>query len=193
MTLFHKPRVSVPINLSKVKLMKAVFFFLLFLIPVSFFGQRDSIDGINLKKVAEVRKVLESKLSGSVSEQDVLEFVQFVWNSRSTFIPFQYFDLLNPDLIGWNDDPTKPVDLAYLNQAFTQLKNKENVRVEFIEMYDYYDFYDAAHKKSDYFIEYRIHFINKTSFGENTENYVDLQIDVINGYITSLFHVLNKV
>jgi hypothetical protein len=60
-------------------------------------------------------------------------------------------------------------------------------------MYDYYDFYDAAHKKSDYFIEYRIHFINKTSFGENTENYVDLQIDVINGYITSLFHVLNKV
>ena len=107
--------------------MKVVLILFLFLIPVSFFGQRDSIDGINLKKVAEVRKVVESKLSGSVSEQDVLEFVQFVWNSRSTFIPFQYFDLLNPDLIGWNDDPTKPVDLAYLNQAFTQLKNKENV------------------------------------------------------------------
>ena len=173
--------------------MKLVLFLFLFLLPVSFFGQRDSIDGINLKKVAEVRKMVESKLSGSVSEQDVLEFAQFVWNSRSTVIPFQYFDLLNPDLIGWNDDATKPVDLAYLNQAFTQLKNKENVRVEFIEMYDYYDFYDAAHKKSDYFIEYRIHFINKTSFGENTENYVDLQIDVINGCITSLFHVLNKV
>jgi hypothetical protein len=173
--------------------MKTAVLIFVFIFPFGFYGQRDSIDEMNLKKVAEVRNMVETKLNGTVTEQDVLDFTAFIWNARSTFIPFQYFDLLNPDLYGLNEDPNQEVDLTYLNQAFTQLKNKKNVRVEFIELYDYYDFYDNAHKKSDYLISYRIHFVNDTSFGENTENYVDLRIDVINGYVTSLFHVLAKV
>jgi hypothetical protein len=115
------------------------------------------------------------------------------YDSKSTTPEFQYFDLLNPDLYGLNTDPYESVDIKYLNQAFTQLKNKKNVRVEFIGIEDYYNFYDDAHKKSDYLLTYKIHFVNATSFGPNTSNSVDLRIDVINGKVSALFYVLEKV
>ena len=40
---------------------------------------------------------------------------------------------------------------------------------------------------------YKIRFLNKTSFGENTENYLDLRIDVINEKIISIICQADKV
>jgi hypothetical protein len=173
--------------------MKNLFLSVVVFISANAFSQRNTQDSLNLVKVHEVKRIVNQKLSGSVSEQDVLDFVTYIYNSKSTAPEFQYFDLLNPDLYGLNTDPSDSIDIKYLNQAFTQLKNKKNVRVEFIEIEDYYDFYDDAHKKSDYLIKYKIHFINETSFGPNTSNCVDLRIDVINGKVSALFYNLEKV
>lgn len=173
--------------------MKRLFFSIVVFISTNVIAQRNVQDSLNLVKVQEVKQIVNQKLSGTVTEQDVLDFVTYIINSKSTTPEFQYFDLLNPDLVEFNSDPLAPVDIAYLNQAFTQLKNKKNVRVEFIEMIDYYDFYDAAHKKSDYLLVYKIHFINNTSLGPNTSNCVNLEIDIINGKVSALFHVLEKV
>jgi hypothetical protein len=85
-----------------------------------------------------------------------------------------------------NSDPNQKIDGTYLNKAFTQLKNKQNVRVELVTVYDYYDFYDNKHKKSDYLIEYKIHFVNETSFGKNTVNYIDFKVNVISGKVTAI-------
>jgi len=173
--------------------MKKLFLSTVVFISVNTFAQRNSQDSLNLVKVLEVKQIVNQKLSGTVTEQDISDFVTYIWDSKSTAPAFQYFDLLNPDLFELNANPDQKVDLAYLNQAFTQLKNKKNVRVEFVEIEDYYDFYDAAHKKSDYLLSYKIHFVNETSFGPNTANSVDLQIDVINGKVSALFHVLEKI
>jgi hypothetical protein len=173
--------------------MKNLFLSVVVFISANAFAQRNAQDSLNLVKVQEVKHFVKEKLSGTVTEQDVLDFVTYIYDSKSTTPEFQYFDLLNPDLYGLNTDPYESVDIKYLNQAFTQLKNKKNVRVEFIGIEDYYNFYDDAHKKSDYLLTYKIHFVNATSFGPNTSNSVDLRIDVINGKVSALFYVLEKV
>lgn len=173
--------------------MKNLFLSAIIFISANAFSQRNTQDSLNLVKVQEVRQIVNQKLSGTVTEQDVLDFVTYIWNSQSTAPAFQYIDLLNPDLFKLNENPDQPVDLNYLNQAFTQLKNKKNVRVEFVGIQDYYDFYDNAHKKSDYILMYKIHFVNETSFGPETSNFVDLQIDVINGKVSALFYTLAKI
>lgn len=173
--------------------MKNLFLSVVVFISANAFAQRNAQDSLNLVKVQEVKQIVKEKLSGTVTEQDVLEFVTYIYDSKSITPEFQYFDLLNPDLYGLNTDPYESVDIKYLNQAFTQLKNKKNVRVEFIGIEDYYNFYDDAHKKSDYLLTYKIHFVNATSFGPNTSNSVDLRIDVINGKVSALFYVLEKV
>ena len=173
--------------------MKNLFLSVVVFISANAFAQRNAQDSLNLVKVQEVKQIVKEKLSGTVTEQDVLEFVTYIYDSKSITPEFQYFDLLNPDLYGLNTDPYESVDIKYLNQAFTQLKDKKNVRVEYIGIEDYYDFYDAAHKKSDYILMYKIHFVNSTSFGPTTSNSVDLQIDVINGKVSALFYVLEKI
>ena len=173
--------------------MKNLFLSVVVFISANAFAQRNAQDSLNLVKVQEVKQIVNQKLSGTVTSQDVLDFVTYIWNSQSATPAFQYIDLLNPDLFALNADTNQKVDLNYLNQAFTQLKDKKNVRVEYIGIEDYYDFYDAAHKKSDYILMYKIHFVNATSFGPNTSNSVDLRIDVINGKVSALFYVLEKV
>ncbi len=173
--------------------MKNLFLSVVVFISANAFAQRNAQDSLNLVKVQEVKQIVNQKLSGTVTSQDVLDFVTYIWNSQSTTPAFQYIDLLNPDLFALNADTNQKVDLNYLNQAFTQLKDKKNVRVEYIGIEDYYDFYDAAHKKSDYILMYKIHFVNSTSFGPTTSNSVDLQIDVINGKVSALFYVLEKI
>ena len=54
-------------------------------------------------------------------------------------------------------------------------------------------FYDNYNKKSDYMLVYKIHFVNNTSFGKNTNNLLDFRIDVINGEITAIICQADKV
>jgi hypothetical protein len=159
----------------------------------TFFSQRNREDSLNFEKVKQVDSIVTCKLSGIVTSQDIQELTNYIWNSKSSTIPFQFFCMLNPDLFEMNSDPNQQIDANYLDQAFTQLKNKNNVRVELVSVDDYYDTYDAAHKKSDYMLVYNIHFINDTSFGDNTKNFIDLKIDVIGGKITSIFYNPNKI
>jgi hypothetical protein len=173
--------------------MKRLFLSAVVFISANAFAQRNTQDSLNLAKVYEIQQLVKQKLSGTVTEQDVLDFVTYINNSKSTTPQFQFIGLMNPDLDVMNSDPNQPINLEYLNQAFTQLKNKKNVRIEFVGIEDYYDFYDASHKKSDYLLKYKIYFINDTSFGINTSNYVDLRIDVINSKVSSIFYILSKV
>jgi hypothetical protein len=173
--------------------MKKLFLSAVVLISTNAIAQRNTQDSLNLVKVYEVQQIVNQKLSGTVTEQDVLDFVTYIYDSKSTTPEFQFIGLMNPDLNVMNSDPNQLIDLEYLNQAFTQLKNKKNVQIEFIGIEDYYDFYDISNKKSDYLLKYKIYFINDTSFSINTSNYVDLRIDVINSKVSSVFYILAKV
>jgi hypothetical protein len=162
-----------------------ILFSILLFVTIFSFGQRNAEDSINLLKVKEIMNLVKVKLSGNVSEKDVNDLTNYLWNTSSKS-EFQFFCLLNPDLYEMNSDPNQKIDGTYLNKAFTQLKNKQNVRVELVTVYDYYDFYDNKHKKSDYLIEYKIHFVNETSFGKNTVNYIDFKVNVISGKVTAI-------
>ncbi|MFM7724288.1 MAG: hypothetical protein ACKO7O_05810 [Bacteroidota bacterium] len=172
--------------------MKTLAYLLAFL-SFSVTAQRNEEDRINLLKVEEVKKLVNTKLSGSVSAKDVEELAKYLWESRPPTNRFQYFDLINKHLVEMDNDPNQKVDDVYLNQAFTELKNKDNVKVELVKIIDWFDFYVEENKKSDYLIEFKIHFINETSFGKATKNFIDFKVDVINGYVTSVFYIQDKV
>ena len=155
------------------------------------YSQRNIEDCLNLAKVDEIHKTVENKLRGLVTNQDVDQLTNFLWSYSSDKLQFICF--MNDDLNSWKKDPNQKIDEHYLNVAFSQLKNKQNVTVELTEILDYYDFYDNYNKKSDYMLVYKIHFINHTSFGKNTNNFLDLKIDVINGEITAIFCQADKV
>jgi len=155
------------------------------------YSQRNIEDSLNLAKVDEIHKTVENKLRGLVTNQDVDQLTNFLWSYSSDKLQFICF--MNDDLNILNKDPNQKIDEHYLNVAFSQLKNKQNVTVELTEILDYYDFYDNYNKKSDYMLVYKIHFVNHTSFGKNTSNFLDLKIDVINGEITAIFCQADKV
>ena len=155
------------------------------------YSQRNLQDSLNLAKVDEIHKTVESKLTGLVTNQDIDQLTNFLWSYSSEKL--QFICLMNDDLNVLNKNPNQKIDEHYLNVAFSQLKNKQNVTVELTEILDYYDFYDENNKKSDYMLVYKIRFLNKTSFGENTENYLDLKIDVINEKIIAIFCQADKV
>jgi hypothetical protein len=155
------------------------------------YSQRNLQDSLNLAKVDEIHKTVESKLTGLVTNQDIDQLTNFLWSYSSEKL--QFICLMNNDLTKLNKNPNQKIDEHYLNVAFSQLKNKQNVTVELTEILDYYDFYDENNKKSDYMLVYKIRFLNKTSFGENTENYLDLKIDVINEKIIAIFCQADKI
>jgi hypothetical protein len=155
------------------------------------YSQRNIEDSLNLAKVDEIHKTVENKLRGLVTNQDVDQLTNFLWSYSSDKLQFICF--MNDDLNVLNKDPNQKIDEHYLNVAFSQLKNKQNVTVELTGILDYYDFYDNYNKKSDYMLVYKIHFVNHTSFGKNTNNFLDLKIDVINGEITAIFCQADKV
>ena len=155
------------------------------------YSQRNLQDSLNLAKVYEINETVESKLTGLVTNQDINQLTNFLWSYSSDKLIF--ICLMNDDLNKLNKNPNQKIDEHYLNVAFSQLKNKQNVTVELTEILDYYDFYDENDKKSDYMLVYKIRFLNKTSFGENTENCLDLRIDVINEKIIAIFCQADKV
>jgi len=173
--------------------MKNLFLSVVVFISANAFAQRNAQDSLNLLKVQELNAVINQKLSGSVSEQDVLDFVTYMWNSKDTS-GLQYISMINPDLTEMNADPNQLVDLNYICQAFTQLKNKNNVRVEYIGKDDYSKSYSKSYEvNSDYMVYYKVYFTNSTSFGPNTPNYFDIRIDCINGKFTLMFGILAKI
>lgn len=94
----------------------------LFIFPV--FAQRNRQDSLNLLKVEEVKNMVTEKLSGTVTQKDVLDFATYIMNSKSTTPRFQYLAWLNLDLTEEDLDPAKPVDVAFIDKSFTQLKKK---------------------------------------------------------------------
>ena len=162
-------------------------------ISVNVFAQRNTQDSLNLVKVQELNSVINQKLSGNVTEQDVLDFVTYMCNSKDQS-GLQFISLLNPDLDKMNADPNQPVDLNYILQGFTQLENKNNVQVEYVGKDDLSKSYGKSYEvNSDYMVYYKVYFVNTTSFGKNTPNYFDIRIDCVNGKFTCMFGNLHKV
>lgn len=156
-------------------------------------AQRNAQDSMNLVKIQELNAVINQKLSGEVSGQEVLDFVTYMWDSKDQS-GLQFISLLNPDLEKMNTDLNQQVDLKYIYHAFTQLKNKNNVRVEYVGKDDLSKNYGNAYEaNSDYMVYYKVYFVNTTSFGQNTPNYFDIRIDCLNGKFTCMFGELYKV
>ena len=171
--------------------MKIVLLSFVVLVSYISYSQRNIEDSLNLAKVDEIHKTVECKLRGSVTNQDIDQLTNFLWSHSSDKL--QFICLMNDDLNVLNKNPNQKIDEHYLNVALSELKNKQNVTVELTEILDYYDFYDNYNKKSDYMLVYKIHFVNNTSFGKNTNNLLDFRIDVINGEITAIFCQADKV
>lgn len=173
--------------------MKNLFLSVVVFISANAVAQRNTQDSLNLVKVQELNFVINQKLSGTVTDQDVLDFVTYMWNSKAES-GLQFISLINPDLYKMNADPNQGVDLNYILQGFTQLENKNNVRVEYVGKDDLSRNYGNAYEvNSDYMVYYKVHFVNTTSFGQNTPNYFDIRIDCVNGKFTCMFGNLHKV
>ena len=137
--------------------MKIVLLSFVVLVSYISYSQRNIEDSLNLAKVDEIHKTVESKLTGSVTNQDIDQLTNFLWSHSSDKL--QFICLMNDDLNVLNKNPNQKIDEHYLNVALSQLKNKQNVTVELTEILDYYDFYDNYNKKSDYMLVYKIHFV----------------------------------
>ena len=173
--------------------MKKLFLSAVVFISVNAFAQRNTQDSLNLVKIYELNSIINQKLSGTVTDQDVLDFVTYMWNSKAES-GLQFISLLNPDLYKMNADPNQAVDLNYILQGFAQIENKSNVRVEYVGKDDLSKSYGKSYEvNSDYMLYYKVYFVNTTSFGKNTPNYFDIRIDCVNGKFTCMFGNLYKV
>lgn len=162
--------------------------FQLFLIT-SVIAQGNNKDSLCIAKLQELDSVISQKLSSSITEQDILEFVNYMWkNAHDAGLQF-ISGLITPDLDEMNNNPNQAVNEAYITQGFNQLKNKNNVRVESLGKNDC----SQNESNSIYAADYKVHFKNTTSFGPDTPNYYEITVYCVNGEFTCLFGILHKI
>ena len=169
--------------------MKRLFLSAIVFISINVVAQGNNKDSLCIAKLQELDSVISQKLSSSITEQDILEFVNYMWKNADV-AGLQFISgFITPDLDEMNNNPNQAINEAYITQGFNQLKSKNNVRVESLGIKDC----SENEINSIYAADYKVHFKNTTSFGPDTPNYYDITVYCVNGKFTCLFGVLYKI
>lgn len=168
-----------------------ILFYFIFSLTISF-SQRDEVDAKNIIKVNEVHRNVTNLLTGSVSEKDIVEIGNFIYSNKPKNGEIQFVSMINPSLTNLNKDPYQTIDNSYLTESFRILVGKTNVKVELVSIEDYYEYLDPSVRTSDYLLNYKIHFIDNNSFGDNTKNFIEFDIFVSNSEIFSIIHQIRN-